>query len=48
MAKTEKKAKQELEESLARTGAGYFDYYLLHAIQDSNVQYYNDWNLWDS
>ena len=47
VAKTEEKAKQELEESLARTGAGYFDYYLLHAIQDSNVQYYNDWNLWD-
>ena len=47
VAGTPEKARQELEESLERTGAGYFDYYLLHALQDSNVHYYNDWNLWD-
>ena len=27
-------AKAEFEQSLERTGAGYFDYYLLHALQD--------------
>lgn len=40
-------ARSQLEQSLARTGAGYFDYYLLHALQDSNVRQYDAWGLWD-
>jgi len=40
-------AKQELATSLERTGAGYFDYYLLHALQRSNYEKYNDFHLWD-
>ena len=47
IAKSEAEARSELEQSLERTGAGYFDYYLLHAVQDSNVKNYDDWNLWD-
>ena len=40
-------AKKQLEISLQRTGAGYFDYYLLHAIQDNNVQIYDQYKIWD-
>lgn len=40
-------AKQEFYTSLERTGAGYFDYYLLHAIQVSNYEKYEAWGLWD-
>ena len=34
----EKSAKQEFTTSLERTGAGYFDYYLLHAMQRSCIK----------
>ena len=44
---SEEDAKKELEISLERTGAGYFDYYLLHAIQDNNYKIYNEYRLWD-
>ena len=40
-------AKRQTEISLERTGAGYIDYYLLHAIQRTNVRKYEDWGLWD-
>ncbi|MCR4672302.1 MAG: aldo/keto reductase [Lachnospiraceae bacterium] len=40
-------AKQELYTSLERTGAGYFDYYLLHAIQRNNWETYEKYGLWD-
>ncbi len=39
--------KKQLETSLARTGAGYFDYYLLHAIQTDNREIYDSYGLWD-
>ena len=39
--------RKQLEISLERTGAGYFDYYLLHAIQENNYQIYNDYGIWD-
>lgn len=42
-----KDAMDQFEISLERTGAQYFDYYLLHAIQDSNYEKYEDWGLWD-
>ena len=32
VAATEEEARRELATSLERTGAGYFDYYLLHAV----------------
>ena len=43
----EKQAKEEFFTSLRRTGAGYFDYYLLHAIQRVNVDKYEEYGLWD-
>ena len=43
----EASAKQQFVTSLERTGAGYFDYYLLHALQRNNVHLYNDYHLWD-
>ena len=46
-AKDEKSAKQEFTVSLERTGAGYFDYYLLHAMQRSTWQKYDEYGLWD-
>ena len=43
----EESAKQQFWTSLERTGAGYFDYYLLHALQLSNYHLYDDYHLWD-
>ena len=36
MAPNEKAAKKQFYTSLERTGAGYFDYYLLHALMENN------------
>ncbi|MCR4891120.1 MAG: aldo/keto reductase [Lachnospiraceae bacterium] len=43
----EASAKQQFFTSLERTGAKYFDYYLLHAIQRSNVDKYENYHIWD-
>ena len=43
----EKSAKQQFYTSLERTGAGYFDYYLLHALQTGNYKKYDEYHLWD-
>ena len=43
----EASAKQQFFTSLERTGAGYFDYYLLHALQRSNYMLYEEYHLWD-
>ena len=45
--KNEAEAKQQFFTSLERTGAGYFDYYLLHALQRSNYRIYDDYHIWD-
>ena len=47
VAPTENFAKNEFFTSLKRTGAGYFDYYLLHAFMDNNYEKYNKFHLWD-
>ncbi|MCR4991179.1 MAG: aldo/keto reductase [Lachnospiraceae bacterium] len=44
---TEKIAKSQFETSLERTGAGYFDYYLLHAFMNNNYKKYDKFHLWD-
>ena len=44
---TEEGLKQEFTTSLERTGAGYFDYYLLHALQRSTYENYEKFHLWD-
>ena len=44
---TEVAAKKQLFTSLERTGAGYFDYYLLHALQAGNYKKYEEYHIWD-
>ncbi|MBR6322121.1 MAG: aldo/keto reductase [Lachnospiraceae bacterium] len=46
-ARDEESAKQEFYISLERTGAEYFDFYLLHALQRSNVELYDKYHIWD-
>lgn len=43
----EASAKQQFYTSLERTGAGYFDYYLLHGLQPGNWMKYDEYHLWD-
>ena len=43
----EESAKQQFHTSLERTGAGYFDYYLLHALQVNTWQKYDEYHIWD-
>ncbi len=43
----EETLKQEFYTSLERTGAGYFDFYLLHAFQRANYQNYEKFHLWE-
>lgn len=47
LAPTEKAAKKQFFTSLERTGAGYFDYYLLHALMENNYTKYDKFHLWD-
>ena len=43
----EESAKGQFYTSLERTGAGYFDYYLLHALQRNNYKKYDEYHIWD-
>ncbi len=45
--KSAEDCKRQLATSLERTGAGYFDYYLLHAINDDNCDVYDEYGIWD-
>ena len=47
VAPTEKAARKQFATSLERTGAGYFDYYLLHALMENNYERYEKLHLWD-
>ena len=44
---TESAAKKQFSISLDRTGAGYFDYYLLHSIMENNHAKYERLHIWD-
>ena len=46
-APNEEEAKRQFYTSLERTGAGYFDFYLLHALQRNNCHLYDEYRLWD-
>ncbi len=46
-AKDEAAAKQEFRTSLERSGAGYFDFYLLHSLESANVGRYDEFGIWD-
>lgn len=43
----EQMAKQEIHTSLERSGAAYFDYYLVHAVQRNNYRKYEEYGIWD-
>ena len=47
VAKDEEDAKNQLKVSLERTGAGYFDFYLLHAMNKDNYPTYEKYHLFD-
>jgi len=47
IAGSRREAEAMLETSLERTGAGYFDYYLLHNLGDDRTKFYDDYELWD-
>ncbi len=47
LAPTEKAAKNQFYTSLKRTGAGYFDYYLLHSLMKNNYQKYEKYHIWE-
>ena len=46
-AKTAEEAKQMFYTSLERTGAGYFDFYLLHNLGEQRTHYFDDYGIWD-
>ena len=47
MAADEEECKRQFRISLERTGAGYFDFYLLHALQTNNYKKYDEYGIWD-
>ncbi|MEG1470746.1 MAG: aldo/keto reductase [Anaerovoracaceae bacterium] len=47
IANSEEEAKQMLATSLKRTGAGYFDFYLLHNLGVERTAPFESYNMWD-
>ena len=45
-AKNAEEARQMFYTSLERTGAGYFDFYLLHNLGDTRTQSFYDYDIW--
>ena len=45
LAPTERICRNQFYKSLERTGAGYFDYYLLHALMDNNYSRYDRFHI---
>ena len=46
-AKSKEEAKNEIRVSLERTGAGYIDFYLLHGIDEGNIDNFNRYGIWE-
>ena len=46
-AKDAEEAKQMFYTSLKRTGAGYFDFYLLHNLGDNRTEVFDKFGIWD-
>ena len=44
--KTREEAVSQFETSLKQTGAGYFDFYLLHNLGESRTKYFDDFDMW--
>ena len=45
--KTREDAIRQFETSLERTGAGYFDNYLLHNLGESRTHFFDDFDMWE-
>lgn len=45
-AKSREEAIGQFERSLERSGAGYFDFYLLHNLGDARTEVFEQWELW--
>lgn len=46
-AKNKEEAEQMFYTSLERTGAGYFDFYLLHNLGEERSYFFDDYGIWD-
>lgn len=44
--KTKEEAFAQFDESLARTKAGYFDFYLLHNLGEGRSRYFDEFDMW--
>lgn len=44
--KTKEEAIDQFETSLKRTGAGYFDFYLLHNLGEGRTRFFDDFDMW--
>ena len=47
VSKSEEEAKNQIHISLERSGAGYFDFYLLHGIDEGNKDKFDRFGIWD-
>lgn len=45
--RTKEDARKMIDESLERSGAEYFDYYLLHNIGDTRTEYFDRFDIWE-
>lgn len=45
--KSREDAIEQFETSLRQTGAGYFDFYLLHNLGEHRTHYFDDFDLWE-
>lgn len=46
-AKTKEEAQRMFDISLERTGAGYFDFYLLHNLGEKRTHFFDDYDIWN-
>ena len=44
--KTREEAVAQMDVSLKQTGAGYFDFYLLHNLGEGRSHYFDDYDMW--
>lgn len=45
--KTKEEAEAQFDTSLKQTGAGYFDFYLLHNLGESRTKFFDEYKMWD-
>ena len=45
--KTKEEAYEQFEVSLKQTGAGYFDFYLLHNLGEGRSRYFDEYDMWN-